>query len=109
MAVTVPRLHRYSRTPGSFYNYFRVDEQLFDLLLSKVTPHIQRRDTQFRQAIPPRSRLAVTLRFLATGNSFTDLHYQFRMGESIESMLKLEVLMVSIPYLNVGCVLMQFF
>ena len=80
MRLTVPRLHHLSRTVGSFYNFFRLDEQLFETLLVKISPSIQRADTHLRRAIPPRERLAVTLRYLATGNSMTDLHYTFRLG-----------------------------
>lgn len=80
MNLTVPRLDTLGRRAGTFYNYFRLDDLLFDLLLTKVTPLIQRQDTLLRQSIPPRTRLAVTLRYLATGNSMTDLHYTFRLG-----------------------------
>lgn len=34
-----------------------------------------------RNAISPREQLAVTLRFLATGNSHTNLQYQFRINK----------------------------
>ena len=83
MSLTVPRLHHLSRSVGSFYNFFRLDEQLFDLLLTKVTPAIRRCDTHLRCSISPRDRLAVTLRYLATGNSMADLHYTFRIGKNI--------------------------
>ena len=37
------------------------------MLLSKVQPLIAYHDTFMRKAIPPEERLALTLRFLATG------------------------------------------
>lgn len=63
-------------------NFLRMDQQLFTALLQSVVNSIQRQDTILRKAIPPAERLALTLRYLATGESFTSLHYQFRIGKS---------------------------
>lgn len=41
-----------------------------------------------RQAIPVRDRLSVTLRYLATGNSFQDLSYSVRIAPNTLSQLK---------------------
>ena len=40
----------------------------FETLLNMVAPLIFRKDTNMREAIPPGERLALTLRFLATGD-----------------------------------------
>ncbi len=48
-------------------NFLRMDSNTFNLLLSKVASLITERDTHLRKAIPPEQRLAVTLRYLATG------------------------------------------
>ena len=45
----------------------RLNPQLFAELLAKVTPYIQRMDTPMRPAISAGARLALTLRYLATG------------------------------------------
>ena len=63
-------------------NYMRMDKNLFTSLLQSISADISKQDTNCRLAIPPSERLAVTLRYLATGESFTSLHYQFRMGIS---------------------------
>jgi hypothetical protein len=44
-----------------------MDMVTFNELLEMVTPIIKRRDTLMRDSISPAERLALTLRFLATG------------------------------------------
>ncbi len=63
-------------------NYLRMDSHLFNALLQSVQASIWKQDTVMRQPISPAERLALTLRYLATGESFTSLHYQFRIGKS---------------------------
>ncbi|XP_005108687.1 protein ALP1-like [Aplysia californica] len=65
-----------------FYNYARMSRASFEELLIAVQDDIRKQDTNFQQAISPRERLLLTLRFLATGESARSLHYQFRMGDS---------------------------
>uniref|UniRef100_A0A672ILS6 DDE Tnp4 domain-containing protein n=1 Tax=Salarias fasciatus TaxID=181472 RepID=A0A672ILS6_SALFA len=62
--------------------YFRMDAAKMEELLSIVGADITTMTTNFREAISPQQRLAVTLRFLASGESFSSLAYQFRMGKT---------------------------
>lgn len=57
----------------------------FDHLLGLVSPLITKKDTNFREAISPAERLALTLRFLATGESQISLTFLFRMGKATVS------------------------
>ena len=50
-----------------YRNFLRMDSSSFEELLNKVGQKITFRDTTMRNAIPAGERLAVTLRFLATG------------------------------------------
>lgn len=59
----------------------------FAELLKLVTPLIAKKDTTFRKAISPAERLAVTLRFLATGESQQSLSFSFRIGRSTLSQI----------------------
>ena len=59
--------------------------ELFDHLLSLVAPLISKEGTQFRKAISAAERLALTLRFLATGESQISLTFLFRMGKNTVS------------------------
>ena len=51
-------------------------------LLDLVRPHIQKEDTKFQKAISAAERLAITLRFLATGDSQKTLSFSFRVGKA---------------------------
>ena len=44
-------------------------------------PFLKKRDTKVRNSISPAEQLAVTLRFLATGENYTSLQYQFRINK----------------------------
>lgn len=51
----------------SFTNFLRVPKHLFEDLVSRIYDRLQHRDTNLRPAISVQERLALTLRFLATG------------------------------------------
>jgi len=51
----------------SYRNFLRMDRGSFEMLLHKVAPYIQRQDTTMRLSTAPEERLAITLRYLATG------------------------------------------
>lgn len=52
---------------ASFLNFFRLSPGIYDWLLDQVTPYIEKQNTNYRQAISAGMRLAITLRYLATG------------------------------------------
>jgi hypothetical protein len=67
--------------PYHYKNFLRMDLVTFESLLAEVEPLIRKQDTVMRNSICPAEQLAVTLRFLATGESYTSLQYQFRIGK----------------------------
>lgn len=79
----IPDLEFHGNQRGTFTNYFRMNEDCFQVLLNKVAPLITHQDTVMRPAIPPQQRLAVTLRYLASGCTFTELQYNFRISVSL--------------------------
>ena len=76
---------------AAYRNYLRVTEEQFQEILAAISSHIKKEDTVFQQAISPAERLAVSLRFLASGESFVSLSYQFRIGRSAISGIVNEV------------------
>lgn len=73
--------------PGDLRNYLRVGAEQFEHLLSLVTPYIQKQDTVLRQSVSAKQRLVVTLRFLATGNSYQDLRYSTLISQPLLSQI----------------------
>ena len=47
-----------------FYQYFRMSKDQFKLILDLVEPHITKTDTQLRDSITPRERLAICIRYV---------------------------------------------
>jgi hypothetical protein len=53
----------------------------FEALLQMMDGMIKKEDTKMRMAIPTATTLEITLRYLATGDSFKSLEYLFRVPE----------------------------
>ncbi|XP_071056596.1 uncharacterized protein [Onthophagus taurus] len=73
------------RSDVGFTNFFRMTSSDFEDLLNMIGPKITKNDTKFRQAIPASERQAVTLRFLATGDSYHSLMYTFKISKQVIS------------------------
>ena len=54
-------------------NFYRLNRNQYMWLLNKVRMRIQKVDTYMRKAIPAETKLDVTLRFLASSESYTSL------------------------------------
>ncbi|XP_071653255.1 putative nuclease HARBI1 [Temnothorax longispinosus] len=67
-----------------FVNYFRMKPALFEKLLQLIRPSITKQSV-VREAIPPETRLHITIRYLATGDSTRSLSYAFRIGHNTVS------------------------
>jgi hypothetical protein len=61
--------------PDDFFNYLRMDVQTFYTLLDLIGPEIQKKNTVMREAVSAKERLAVTLRYMATGRNYADLKF----------------------------------
>lgn len=65
-----------------FRDFMRMTHADFDYLLQLVKPLIEKSDTQMRNAISAGERLALTLHYLATGQSFRSLQFIFRIPQN---------------------------
>lgn len=52
----------------------------FEHFINRLGPVVSKENTNMRQSIPVKERLAVTLRFLATGDSFKSLSCLFKFS-----------------------------
>ncbi|KAK3931751.1 Protein ALP1-like [Frankliniella fusca] len=71
-----------------YYNFMRMTPECFDRLLALIMPFI--RKYSWRKPIPPGERLAITLRYLASGDSQTSLSFLFRVSNQAISKIVLE-------------------
>ena len=67
----VPQLRE--RDPDTFRYFLRMEPEMFDEILQRIFHRIEKQDTNFKKALDPGLKLAVTLRFLATGESYRNL------------------------------------
>ena len=66
----------------SYYKYFHMTPTRFDNLLSLVGPLITRQTTIMRAPVSAGERLAVTIRYLVTGDSMQTISFSYRLGHS---------------------------
>ncbi|KAB0804674.1 hypothetical protein PPYR_01644, partial [Photinus pyralis] len=64
----------------SFKNFLRMDETTFNDLLKKITPKIEKQ-WYTRECASAEIKLIITLRYLATGESYRSLMYNYRIHE----------------------------
>lgn len=68
-----------------------MDKNQFRFIVEAIGPYIRKQDTVMRDSIKPDERLAIALRYLATGESFQSLQFQFRVSRTAISEIVIEV------------------
>ena len=77
--------------PATFQNFLRIPPEMFDELLDRMQPRITKKDTYYRKAIDPGTKLAVTLRHLASGDLYSSMTFSFRIAANTLSLIVKEV------------------
>ena len=80
-----------AESEGDFKNLMRMEPAMFREILERVRPRITKRDTNYRPALEPGLKLAITIRFLATGETYHSLRFGFRVPHNTTSLLVKEV------------------
>ena len=75
---------------GGYRDFFTVNSQQFEILFNAVSHRISKQDTKLRSSIKHAERLAVTLRYLAIGETFKSLEYSFRISRTMISSIVIE-------------------
>lgn len=92
--------------PETYKNGLRMTAHQFRQLLDLVEPLIRKQDTTFKQAIPCKTKMEITLRYLATGDSFRSLALLFRVPHNSISVFLPEMMAaiykVLQPYIKVS-------
>ena len=58
----------------------RITRTIFYDILQRLSPRIQKKDTRFRNAIPAGLKLAMTLRYMISGDTYASLAYDLRVA-----------------------------
>ena len=68
--------------PTAYRNFIRMPPEILQELEQRLDPETQRERTWMRDPLSPGLKLAVTLRHLASGDSYPTLQYAFRVARS---------------------------
>ena len=70
-----------------YTNFLRVDPGMFQELLRRLGPRLTKITTNLRKPLSPAHKLAITLRFFATGDKYVDMGYGWRVAHNTISLL----------------------
>ena len=71
----------------SFRDFVRINPDMFNQMVEDLTPRLQKKTTNRRKPMCTGLKLAITLRYLATGDSYNALAYGFRVSPTPSSLL----------------------
>lgn len=76
---------------SSFHNFVRMSSSDFEELINLIGHKISKQNTNFRDSVSVNDRLALTLRFLATGDNYQSLMYLCKISVTSISRIVPEV------------------
>jgi hypothetical protein len=96
-----------------FKNFTRMSKRNIYTILGIVESMFTKQNTRFRESVPAEMKLAITLRYLATGDSFISLMYLFKVTKQFISSMLPGVLKAIVEglqdYVKVSFLLLYFF
>jgi len=76
---------------SSFVNFLRIPPEMFDELHERCAGRLTKQTTNYRQPLEPGLKLALTLRHLASGATYKDMSYGWRVPHNTISRFVKEV------------------
>ena len=76
---------------AAFKEFMRMNYEQFKELVCYIEQKIAKQPTQMRKPVSAAERVALTVRFLATGETFRSLYFQFRISRKAVSYIIIEV------------------
>ena len=64
---------------------------MFDEVVQRLTPRLTKQDTNYRPSLEPGLKVAITLRHLASGNTYRNMQYAWRVPHNTISVVVREV------------------
>ena len=83
-----------------FRNFMRMPPDMFDEIVFKLTPSLTKTTTYMREPLEPGLKVAITLRHLASGSSYKDMSYAWRLPHNTISIVVREVCQAIIDVYN---------
>jgi hypothetical protein len=77
--------------PSSFINFLRMPPEMYDELCHRLAGRLTKQATNWRQPLEPGLKLALTLRHLASGATYKDMSYGWRVPPNTMSKVVREV------------------
>ncbi len=77
--------------PAGFQDFVRCEPAMFQEMVERLTPIISKQDTNYHNALDPGLKVAITLHYMATGDSSKSLQYGFRVAYNTICLLIAEV------------------
>ena len=77
--------------PRAFQQFMRMPPAMFDELVQRLTPRLSKQDTNWRGSLEPGLKVAITLRHMASGNTYRNMQYGWRVPHNTISVLVREV------------------
>ena len=75
----------------AYQEFMRMDHLHFQQLVNELSKRLYKQDTLMHESIKPTEMCCLTIRYLATGESFRSLEYQFRISRHTISRIVIEV------------------
>ncbi len=80
-----------NRDVPAFRNYTHMDPDMFFEMVDRLSPRIEKQDTWYQKALQPGLKVAITLQYLAKGDSYHSLMYNFRVAHNTISSIVRDV------------------